>query len=133
MLASSTAEPATTANEFEIYRLLDRVVGLTGDANSDVGPSRAWANAFLNAKTPAEALEVIFGPKPWPTRRQAISILNHLLGLLDDQIGRQLNVVLHHKSFQQLEAAWRSLAYLTNCVEPFAEGPAVRIRLWNCG
>ncbi|MHA7879574.1 MAG: type VI secretion system contractile sheath large subunit [Saccharospirillum sp.] len=36
---------------------------------------------------------------------------------LDSRLNQQLNAVLHHESFQQLEATWRSLAFLVQSVE----------------
>ncbi len=36
----------------------------------------------------------------------------HLIALIDDKINKQLNTILHHKTFQRLESSWRGLYYL---------------------
>lgn len=41
-------------------------------------------------------------------RRQA----DQLIALIDDALGRQVNEILHHTDFQQMEARWRGLAML---------------------
>ncbi|MQL47170.1 type VI secretion system contractile sheath large subunit [Photorhabdus khanii] len=42
------------------------------------------------------------------------TLLDHHIGALDSQISRQLDVVLHHPAFQQVESAWRGLKFLVD-------------------
>lgn len=51
-----------------------------------------------------------------------------VIGSLDDLLNRQVNAILHHPRFQQLEASWRGVAYL---LEGVADAPNVKIRLLN--
>ena len=51
-------------------------------------------------------------PCPNPERFSLRQWLNRLIAELDEVICDQLNAVLHHPRFQQLEAAWRGLSLL---------------------
>ncbi|KER01784.1 type VI secretion system contractile sheath large subunit [Photorhabdus temperata] len=42
------------------------------------------------------------------------ALLDHYIGELDNQIGRQLDVVIHHPAFQRIESAWRGLKFLVD-------------------
>jgi len=47
-----------------------------------------------------------------PVERLDKALLDHHIAELDFQISRQLDVVMHHEGFQQVEAAWRGLKSL---------------------
>jgi predicted component of type VI protein secretion system len=47
----------------------------------------------------------------------AIKSIQSIIASLDQKISEQLNQVLHHPDFQQLEGAWRGLHYLVNNTE----------------
>src|SRR5690606_23899683 len=47
----------------------------------------------------------------------ATSSINAIIAEIDAKITEQLNLVMHHPEFQQLESAWRGLAYLVNNTE----------------
>jgi type VI secretion system protein ImpD len=49
---------------------------------------------------------------------------------IDDLIHTQVNVVLHHPRFQQLEATWRGLDYLNKEIEELNE-PHLKVRVLN--
>ncbi|EQC01842.1 hypothetical protein B738_01464 [Photorhabdus temperata subsp. temperata M1021] len=42
------------------------------------------------------------------------ALLDHYIGELDNQIGRQLDVIIHHPAFQRIESAWRGLKFLVD-------------------
>ncbi|WP_323840090.1 type VI secretion system contractile sheath large subunit [Photorhabdus africana] len=42
------------------------------------------------------------------------ALLDNHIGELDQQISRQLDVVMHHPAFQQVESAWRGLKFLVD-------------------
>lgn len=42
------------------------------------------------------------------------SLLDFHIAALDEQISRQLDAVMHHETFQQIESAWRGLQFLVN-------------------
>ena len=44
----------------------------------------------------------------------ATSSINAIIAEIDAKITEQLNLVMHHPDFQQLESAWRGLAHLVN-------------------
>jgi type VI secretion system protein ImpC len=41
-------------------------------------------------------------------------LLDWCLADLDEQLGRQLNAILHHPAFQALESTWRGLQFLVD-------------------
>lgn len=41
-------------------------------------------------------------------------MVNTLLVAIDDIINRQLNLILHHPTFQKMEASWRGISYLVD-------------------
>lgn len=47
----------------------------------------------------------------------AIKSIQSIIASLDEKISEQLNQILHHPDFQQLEGAWRGLHYLVNNTE----------------
>lgn len=61
-------------------------------------------------------------------RDDSAALATRIIALLDEQLNRQVNAILHHPRFQQLEASWRGLAYL---IEQVADAGNVRIRLLN--
>jgi type VI secretion system ImpC/EvpB family protein len=53
------------------------------------------------------------------------TLAEEVIGQADERINRQLNQILHHNCFQQLEAAWRGIELLTQSVE---KSHRVRVR-----
>ncbi len=47
----------------------------------------------------------------------AINSINAIIAEIDAKLTEQVNLVLHHPEFQQLESAWRGLHYLVNNTE----------------
>jgi type VI secretion system protein ImpD len=62
------------------------------------------------------------------TRDISARQLHRLIAMIDDALNRQVNAILHHPSFQAMEARWRGLALL---VRQSAEG--VKIKLLSIG
>lgn len=58
----------------------------------------------------------------------AHSFMAQCIQRIDDKLSNQINAILHHDSFQRLEAAWRGLRYLVFGSET---GPRLKIRLLN--
>jgi type VI secretion system protein ImpD len=56
--------------------------------------------------------------------------IQQLIQRIDDLIGRQLNVILHHRRFQRLESTWRGLHYLAEEVEDLND-KHIKIRMLN--
>jgi type VI secretion system protein ImpC len=54
--------------------------------------------------------------------------IDGLIGALDRKLSEQINEIIHNESFQQLESAWRGLAYL---VDNTATGTDLKIKVMN--
>jgi type VI secretion system protein ImpC len=61
--------------------------------------------------------------------RDAEAMINARIAQIDHLISLQLNEVMHHPKFQQLEATWRGLRYLLDRSET---GVMLKIRVLNC-
>jgi type VI secretion system ImpC/EvpB family protein len=115
-------EPATA----EACRtgLLDALIS-TPAATSD---SRASLQQFLDSRTVGQALRAWFGTGRFPDKDQLVLRLNRDVGHLDDLLNGQVNAILHHPAFQQLEASWRGLWYLADQTD---HATNVKIRVLN--
>lgn len=60
---------------------------------------------------------------------QLQAMLCRAIADIDAMINQQLNVVLHHHIFQQLEASWRGLHYLTSQTERYDREQKVKVKL----
>lgn len=83
--------------------------------------SQHWLEHFLSESDDIQAFEVwcdgFIDPKH---RKKSLSVRSHLnqqIAAIDEQLNEQLNEVLHHKKFQQLEAGWRGLWCLLEAAE----------------
>ncbi|HWL10322.1 MAG TPA: type VI secretion system contractile sheath large subunit [Planctomicrobium sp.] len=86
---------------------------------------------LLQARTVREGLTAFFSGAI-PERRSEISdLLNRTVAVIDRLLQEQINVILHHPRFQHLEAAWRNLRYVVDCVDPDGPGKAL-IRVLDC-
>jgi len=47
----------------------------------------------------------------------AIKSIESIIGELDRKLTEQVNLIIHHEEFQQLEGAWRGLSYMVNNTE----------------
>lgn len=58
----------------------------------------------------------------------ALTTINALIAAIDAKLTEQVNLVLHHEDFQQLESAWRGLHYLVNNTET---DETLKIKVFN--
>lgn len=63
-----------------------------------------------------------------PTGLSLLQFLAQQVALIDELIEEQVNAILHHKKFQQLESSWRSLKKL--CDESYIY-PDIKLKLLN--
>jgi len=63
-----------------------------------------------------------------PVERVDKSLVDHMIGELDQRLGKQLDAILHNDDFQKLEGAWRGLSFLVNRTD-FAEN--IRVEMLN--
>jgi type VI secretion system ImpC/EvpB family protein len=86
------------------------------------------AAQLLRARTVGEALEAIYGRREGLVKDEVAAQLNRLVGLIDHVVNEQLNALLHHSEVQRLEATWRGVKHLVDCVD--AEGVTdVKVRI----
>lgn len=73
-----------------------------------------------------------------PDASVAPSVAERLLhcdvAAIDVLLNEQVNAILHHRSFQRLEASWRGLRLLTNCADSVREmdTPSIKVRVLDC-
>lgn len=60
--------------------------------------------------------------------QDVVLTIESLISQLDDQLSKQMNIILHNKEFQKLESAWRGLSYL---VENTNVSETLKIRVLN--
>jgi len=58
----------------------------------------------------------------------AIRSIESMIAEIDKRMSEQLNLIMHHEDFQQLESAWRGLGYLVNNTEM---DETLKIRVMN--
>jgi len=109
-VAASTRGPAEAAS-----LAASDLVALGTTANSPALPTAIY-NALQEASSPAALLKILLGPE-WngharAVADRAVSILNRQIAQIDALLSQQVNAILHHPKFQQLESAWRGLRFL---------------------
>ncbi len=57
-----------------------------------------------------------------------VESINAMIAQIDKKMSEQINAIIHHKDFQQLESAWRGLHYLVNNTET---DEMLKIRVMN--
>jgi type VI secretion system protein ImpC len=62
--------------------------------------------------------------------RDVESMINARIAQIDHLLSIQLNEILHHPTFQKLEATWRGLKYLLDQSETSTQ---LQIKIFNCG
>jgi type VI secretion system ImpC/EvpB family protein len=122
------AETPRSSGQAETSLLAD-VVSSTGPARGlDLSPT--LLDRFLHEPSPARALALWLGlddpAVPRPTPAEITRRLSRDIARIDELLATQLNAILHHASFQKLEASWRGLAYLVN---KLPENDSVKIRV----
>jgi type VI secretion system ImpC/EvpB family protein len=113
--------------------LLDRILERSTQARIGEGealPARLL-DRFLGESSVGRSVRLWLGlaaGDPLPARADLIRRLSRDLATLDGLVERQVNAILHHPSFQKLEASWRGLRLL---VDTLPEGRSTRIRVLN--
>jgi len=93
---------------------------------------RTGLDAFIHERDPVRALALWLssqhGSRTPTSRKSLLQQLAMDVAHLDSLINAQVNAILHHPRFQQLEASWRGLQFLTGKAE---DAERVRIRVLN--
>ncbi|HET6608775.1 MAG TPA: type VI secretion system contractile sheath large subunit [Rhodopila sp.] len=58
----------------------------------------------------------------------ALASISELIAAIDAKLTEQVNLIIHHEDFQQLESAWRGLHYLVNNTET---DETLKIKIFN--
>lgn len=107
---ATAAPPSTPRPESELRHWLWANL----ESAAETGRIGSMLERFLSAASPSDALREWLGP--WrPTDKQQLALrLNRDVAVIDQLLNDQLNALLHHPKFQQLESSWRGLKYLVN-------------------
>ena len=108
----------------KISSLLESLVAATDEQ----APSTRGLDSFFQADTPGQALLAWLQPAPGQklTKDEIAVALNRDISRLDTMLCDQVNIIIHHPRFQQLEASWRGLRYL---VEQTVEDAERRVKI----
>ena len=106
------------ATETAPVTLLDRIIVEGKLARND--SQRAYARDLVG-----EFVEGVLA-EGGAVRRDVVELINDKIAEIDDLLSDQLNEILHHEEFQQLEASWRGLHYLVFNTET---GSRLKLRL----
>lgn len=112
-----------------VTTLLDHVVHATSlrQATGETPPAATGVlERFLTEKSPSRSLAMWMGSDIPEAKSQLIRKLGRDIARIDQLLCDQLNAVLHHPDFQQLEASWRGLRSLVDEIE---EGANIKVRM----
>ncbi len=87
--------------------------------------AQGFLERFLSESSTEKALALWLGDDVPESKDRLARLLNRDIARIDQLLTDQVNAVLHHEQFQQLEAGWRSLSYLVEQVE---DGSNVKVR-----
>lgn len=88
---------------------------------------------FLLEKDPMRALLLFLErdgshSRSW-NRHEVLPLLLKAISEIDQLINRQINAILHHPQFQQMEAGWRGLVYLVEQTATYDRDERVKIKV----
>jgi type VI secretion system protein ImpC len=119
-MSEAQAQATNVAHQEQDSNLLDTIIN---DVNMVRDESqRDWAKQIISEF----AKEVMAGQITFSKNTEAM--INARIAELDRLISAQLNEILHHESFQKLEASWRGLNYL---VQQSETGERIKIKVMN--
>jgi len=118
--AKSQDQAAEAQEAVEEAGLLEEIVeeGRFGDEPQQRERGKTLVKQFVS-----EVLEGSISVSP-----DTESMLNARIAEIDRLVTRQLNEIMHHPKFQDLESTWRGLKYL---VDESETGPMLKIRIFN--
>lgn len=118
--AGSAAKPGQSSQPPSFF---DDVLAGTPDDSA-----RRPSQQFLDTRSLAESLRYWLqnrgGLPRSPSRRDIVEALGRDIAYIDRLLTGQVNAILHHPAFQQLEASWRGLWYLTGQAQEACDAAA---------
>ena len=122
MAEAKSAQAAVAAGEqVQEKSLLDQIVE---EGRFGVEPASRERGKNLVKEFVAQVLE-----GSMTIARDAEMMINARIAQIDHLVSIQLNEIMHHASFQKLEASWRGVKYLMDQSET---GVMLKIRVLNC-
>lgn len=89
-------------------------------------PKSSEAKTAVQQAVTTLAAEALRGANIIPDN--AIASIEAMIAEIDKKLGQQVDVIIHHEDFQQLEGSWRGLSYLVNNSET---DESLKIRVFN--
>ena len=128
-LRESVPQPAPVGGDFTVPSVapFQWAVATAGRTGGDPAARLLVAATLAEALTAWAAVRVAPGERI--TRRELADRLGADIADLDTALGRQLDAILHHPRLQQLEASWRSLAWLVERADAAAETAGGKARV----
>ncbi len=110
---TAAAQPVIDA---PVFSLLDEIVAATSPAAAERPVSAPRLARFLEETSPVRSLELWAGRQlsveSISQRQEIVRRIGRDIARIDQLVSDQVNAILHHPRFQQLEASWRGLLYL---------------------
>jgi len=107
---------------------------LEGPVASRSKDETSQLDQFLQEGSWAKKLAIWLGEgdlQKWSNSKDSIlKQLERDIAKIDGLVSSQLNDIMHHENFKQLEASWRGLEYLVACKEEAAQSP-IHIKVLN--
>lgn len=90
--------------------------------------AQAWRGFLAAAALQTTKVSKLHRP---PVSGCPLVLTDRIVVEIDRLISRQLDAILHHPKFQELEASWRGLAYLVDTEAEYDENLSVKIKVLN--
>ena len=130
-------EPSSEKTPAAEPRLLDAVLATSPSPDTTTASattpraSSARLDQFLKEASPWRSLADWLGLSPvapaLPSRTEITRILTRDMARIDSLLNTQINAIIHHPSFQKLEASWRGLQFLVDKIPDGGEGIKVKV------
>ena len=99
--------------------------------NSQPSATSARLDQFLKQPSPWQSLADWLGLTPntpaLPSRSEITRALSRDIARIDGLVNSQINAIIHHPSYQKLEASWRGLEFLIDRIPDGGEGIKVKV------
>ncbi|MFM2041468.1 MAG: type secretion system protein ImpC [Pseudomonadota bacterium] len=106
--------PAPDVAAIDLSSLLDQVIEQTGDGQPGQSEHRRSVETGIKAVIAQALRQIADNTFVLGEDRVNTSLIDAAIRQLDEEISRQLDQVMHHEKFQEMEGAWRSLKYLVD-------------------
>ncbi len=132
--SAAAVSPAIQSKPSSPTTLLGKTLGRQPQSSGEETAGSSSLDEFLSTSDPVRQIELWFGEAT--LRRESLSrdwVIQQLqrdIARIDACVSSQLNSVLHHPTFQKLEASWRGLAYLAECRSRWSNA-SIKVKVLN--